>query len=515
MLRTLADQVRLHARERGDREAFICEGRRTTFAAFDSATSRVANALIAAGVTDQARFAYLCRNSDRVFELVYGGHKAGAVPVGVNWRLATDEAAYILNDAGALLVFTDEESLPLALAAAAKAPCVRRIIALDGAGADRDVTDFVGWRDAFGDADPHRDGDTDAVACQIYTSGTTGNPKGALITHRNFIEQRRAGQDTGPWMNSVEGDVVLVAMPTYHIGGLTMGTIGFSQGCTVVVSARPDPASLMDSIEQHRVTITFLVPAAIQALLDHSDCRPERLRSLRILRYGAAPMTASLLRQIRAALACDIVQVYGMTEATGSVSSLPPQDHIDSEADRRMRSVGKSLAHLEITIRDADGNTLPTGAIGEICVRGRSIMAGYWRLPEATAEAFHGEWYRSGDAGALDEDGYLYLHDRIKDVIISGGENIYPAEVENAICDHPAVAEAAAIGVPDRRWGETVKVIVVVRSGSAVSEMELIEFVRGRIAAYKAPKSVAFVPGLPRNPSGKILRRELRASFRE
>jgi fatty-acyl-CoA synthase len=509
---TLADVVRANARAYPDETAFICGDRRCTFAAFDRATNRVANGLVARGVTDGARFAYLCRNSERVFELFYGGLKAGAVPVGVNWRLAPPEAAYILQDCEARLLFTDAESAPLALAAAALSPGVEQIIVIEGASVEGAI-DYPGWRDSHSDLDPTRDGRVEDVACQLYTSGTTGHPKGVLLTHRSFLAQRRAGADTGPWMNAGPADVALVVMPVYHIGGLSMGTIAFHQGSATVVSAYTDPGRLIETIERHAVTYTFLVPAVLQTVVDHPDCTAERLRSLRIVRYGAAPITAALLRRVRAMLSCELAQMYGMTEACGTVACLPPADHNDREVDGRMRSCGKPLAHIEIAVLDPEGRRLPPGAAGEICVRAASLMSGYWKLPEATAQAYDGDWYRSGDAGYVDQDGYLFLHDRIKDMIISGGENIYPAEVESAICDHPGVLEAAVIGVPDARWGEAVKAIVVAREGEQLNEADLIAFLRGRIAGFKVPKSIDLAEALPRNPSGKILRRELREPY--
>ena len=509
---TLADLVRLNARQRAEATAFLCEGRRSTFAEFHRITSRVANGLIASGITNQVRFGYLCRNSDHVYEVFYGGVKARAVAVGVNWRLSSNEVSYILENSEARLLFTDAATLALARAAADKCPLISQIIVIDAPRRER-VSDYLMWRDGQSDTDPARPVDSDDVACQLYTSGTTGRPKGVLLTHRNFMEQRKAAADSGRWMNAEQNSVVLVAMPMYHVGGLTMGTIAFHQGATSVISKNPDPASLIAAIEQHRVTQLFLVPTVIQSLLDQAAGKPEALHTLRLLRYGAAPISAALLRQARATLSCDLMQVYGMTEATGTVACLPPADHNDSEAGGRMRSCGKPLAHVDICIMDAQGCTVPPGIVGEICIRAGSVMAGYWKQPQATAEAFHGDWYRSGDAGYLDEAGYLYLRDRIKDMIISGGENIYPAEVENVICDHEAVVEAAVIGVPDARWGEAVKAIIVLRKGSTVSQADLIQFIRDRIASFKVPKSIDFVAQLPRNPSGKILRRELRLPY--
>ena len=508
---TLVDLIRLHARTRATAAAFLCEARRTDFAEFHAATSRVANGLIASGICNQARFAYLCRNSDYVFELFYGGVKARAVAVGVNWRLSADEVAYVLQDADCRLLFTDNDSLNLARMAVAKCPFPLQIMVID-APAGIPELDYAVWRDSQRDMDPDCEVSAHDIACQLYTSGTTGRPKGVLLTHRNFLEQRRAEADTGSWMNADEGSVALVVMPVYHIGGLTMGTLAFHQGVATVVSKNSDASSLIATIERHRVTQTFLVPTVIQSLLDSSECRSDRLRSLRVLRYGAAPISEALLRQARETLCCDLMQMYGMTEATGAVSCLPPADH-DLKGGNRMQSCGKPLAHVEICIMDEQGRAVLPGTIGEVCVRAGSVMGGYWKLPQATADAFHGEWYRSGDAGCLDDQGYLYLRDRIKDMIVSGAENIYPAEIENLLCEHPAVLEAAVIGVPDPSWGEAVKAMVVLRPGEIASDADLKQFLRSRIAGFKVPKSFEFIPQLPRNPSGKVLRRELRLPY--
>jgi fatty-acyl-CoA synthase len=290
-----------------------------------------------------------------------------------------------------------------------------------------------------------------------------------------------------------------------------MGIIAFHHGAATVVSKTPDPESVIAIIEEHRVTHTFLVPTVIQSLIDHCENIGERIQSLRTLRYGAAPIPPKLLRQTKSMLSCELLQMYGMTETTGAVACLSPEDH-DLEGEYLL-SCGRALVNVDVCIMDSKGNPVPRGSVGEICVRAASVMKGYWRQPQATIDAFHGDWYRSGDAGYLDEGGYLYLRDRIKDMIISGGENIYPAEIENVLCEHRAVLEAAVIGVPDPRWGESAKAIVVLKAGEVVSEANIIDFIRARIAMFKVPKSVEFVTDLPRNPAGKVLRRELRLRY--
>ena len=273
-----------------------------------------------------------------------------------------------------------------------------------------------------------------------------------------------------------------------------------------------DPTKVLDFFEQSGITKLFMVPAAMQFVVRQPRAREVDFSRLKYMLYGASPIPAALLKECIEVFGCGFVQMYGMTETTGTIVALPPEDHV--EGLDRMRSAGKALPGVELAILDADGKRLPPGEVGEIATRSGSNMAGYWNLPEATARTLDSDgWLRTGDAGYMDQDGYLYIHDRIKDMIISGGENIYPAEVESAICDHPDVAEVAVVGVPDDKWGEAVKAIVVMKPGKKATSSDIIGFTRERIAGFKTPKTVDFIEALPRNASGKILRRHLRDPY--
>jgi acyl-CoA synthetase (AMP-forming)/AMP-acid ligase II len=504
----LADMVRARARTRGDAIAFEFEGRRTSFAEFDRLTNRVANALQALGVKPRERIAYLGKNSDIYFELLLGAVKANVVMAPVNWRLAGPEIAFIVADCQAPLLFVGPEFITQVRNIQSQLPDVRTILATEGGAAE--WPDYAAWRDAQSSDDPNIPISRQDIAIQLYTSGTTGKPKGAMLSHANFFNLVEAGRDQRPdWNRWSEDDVSLVAMPIFHIGGSGWGVMGFYHGAKGVIAREFDPTKVLDFFEQSGITKLFMVPAAMQFVVQQPRARQVDFSRLKYMLYGASPIPAALLKECIEVFGCGFVQMYGMTETTGTIVALPPEDHI--EGLERMRSAGKALPGVELAILDANGNLLPPGEVGEIATRSGSNMVGYWNLPEATATTLGRDgWLRTGDAGTIDHDGYLYIHDRIKDMIISGGENIYPAEVENAICDHPDVAEVAVVGVPDDQWGEAVKAMVVMKPGKQATAADIINFTRERIAGFKAPKSVEFIAALPRNASGKILRRHLR-----
>ncbi|MDB5484603.1 MAG: putative long-chain-fatty-acid CoA ligase, partial [Tardiphaga sp.] len=375
--------------------------------------------------------------------------------------------------------------------------------------------DYTRWRDAQSDVDPMVPLAPTDVALQLYTSGTTGKPKGAMLAHKNFLSLVGANQETKPdWNKWTDEDVSLVAMPVFHIGGSGWGLSGLYHGAKGVVAREFDATKVLDFFEQFGITKLFMVPAAMQFVVRQPRAKEVDFSKLKYMLYGASPIPAALLKECIAVFGCGFVQMYGMTETTGTIVALPPEDHV--EGLERMKSAGKALPGIELAIIDADGQPLPPRAVGEIATRSGSNMVGYWNLPEASAKTLGPDgWLRTGDAGYMDEDGYLYIHDRIKDMIISGGENIYPAEVESAICDHPDVAEVAVVGVPDDQWGEAVKAVVVMKPGKQASATDIMRFTRERIAGFKTPKSVDFIEALPRNASGKILRRSLRDPYWE
>jgi fatty-acyl-CoA synthase len=510
---TLADVVRAQGASRADTTCFVFEGRSTSFGDFDRHTSQVANGLAALGVKPNERVAYLGKNSDTYFELLLGAVKAKIVMTPVNWRLAGPEIAFIVEDCKAAVVFVGPEFIEQVRGLQSQLPSVRVFMTIEGGAPE--WQDYTRWRDAQSDVDPMVPLAPTDVALQLYTSGTTGKPKGAMLAHKNFLSLVGANQETKPdWNKWTDEDVSLVAMPVFHIGGSGWGLSGLYHGAKGVVAREFDATKVLDFFEQFGITKLFMVPAAMQFVVRQPRAREVDFSKLKYMLYGASPIPAALLKECIAVFGCGFVQMYGMTETTGTIVVLDPEDHV--EGRDCMRSAGKALPGIEIAILGPDGQKLPVGEVGEIATRSSSNMVGYWNLPEASARTLGPDnWLRTGDAGYLDADGYLYIHDRIKDMIISGGENIYPAEVESAICDHPDVAEVAVVGVPDDTWGEAVKAVVVLKPGKQLSATELIGFTRERIAGFKSPKSVDFIAALPRNASGKILRRHLRDPYWE
>ena len=503
----LGDIVRDHAARRGDAAALVHQGRTTTYRELDRAASRVAQGLIAEGIKPGTRVAHLDKSSDLYFELLFGVAKAAAVMVSVNWRLAPPEVLHVVNDAEAEILFVGEEFFPVVDTIRDRLRTVRRIVALSGARPGCDS--FTVWRDRHPDRDPHLPALPSDTAVQFYTSGTTGLPKGAELTNANFAFMFRVW--SGSWQMK-PGASTIVCLPMFHIGGAGWGMVGLYAGAINHVVREFVPAQILDIIQRERIEVILLVPAMILFLVQAPQIRETDLSSLKLIVYGAAPIPADLLKQAMAVFGCGFQQVYGLTETTGAVTLLPSEDHDPSDA-RKLLSCGYAQKEVELRIVDADGRELPVGEVGEIAIRSPQVMGGYWKLPEATARAIKGDWFLSGDAGYLDKNGYLYIHDRVKDMIVSGGENIYPAEVESALFGHPGVADVAVIGVPDERWGEAVKAVVVRKPGAEVMPGELIDWARDKIAGYKLPKSIDFIDALPRNPTGKILKRELRKAY--
>jgi acyl-CoA synthetase (AMP-forming)/AMP-acid ligase II len=503
----LADVVRRHAAERPDTPALAYAGRTITYGELDRAASRVARGLIAEGIGPQARVAHLDKSSDIFFELLFGCAKAGAVMVSVNWRLAAPEIVHIVNDAEAEILFVGEEFFPVIEKIRDELKTVAKVVAF---GARHGAWEsFVDWRDRYPANDPKlpiRPADT---AVQFYTSGTTGLPKGAELSNANFAWMLPLWTRT--WLLG-PGVPNLVCLPMFHIGGAGWGIAGLFSGATNHVVREFVPAEILQLIERERIEVLLLVPAMILFLVQAPQIRETDLTSVRLIVYGAAPIPADLLKQAIRIFPGGFQQVYGLTETTGAITLLPASDH-DPADPQKLQSCGHAQEGVELRIVGNDGKDVPPGEVGEIAVRSRQVMSGYWKLPEATRRAIQGDWFFTGDAGYLDGKGYLYIYDRVKDMIVSGGENIYPAEVESALFGHPAVADVAVIGVPDERWGEAVKAVVVKKPDADVSAGELIGWARERIAGYKLPKSVDFVEALPRNPTGKILKRELRKPY--
>jgi acyl-CoA synthetase (AMP-forming)/AMP-acid ligase II len=505
---TIDATVRQWAESRPDHAAIRCEERSVGYGELWSRAQRVASALTEAGLRSGDRIAWLSKNDESALELLVGASAAGIVLVPVNWRLAAPEILDILADSQARACFVHAEFSPLIERMSAELP---HVVLTAVVGAPAHERDYRRWRDGAAGGGSPLAAQPDDIALQLYTSGTTGRPKGAMLSHRSLLATKALWRDLD-WNRWRDDDVGLVTMPMFHIGGMGLALMALAAGATSLLLREFDAVRILELAHRGAFTRTFLVPAALQMLVRHPRAALTDFRSLRMILYGASPMPPRLLEECMALIGCEFAQQYGMTETCGTVVALAPEDH-RRDQPARLAAAGRALPGVEIEIRDPDGNPLPAGVTGQIAIRSVATMSGYWRRPQATAEAIDSKgWLLSGDGGMIDEDGYLFVQDRLKDMIISGGENIYPTEVENALTAHPHVAEAAVIGVPDERWGEAVIAFVVSPVDHRPSIEELKSWVRTRIAAYKVPKDVRFVEGLPRNASGKILRRVLRES---
>lgn len=500
---TFAQIIREHSQHRPEAPALSFEGTTWSFADLHRLSSRSAQALHAAGVKAGDRVALLTKNRAEFYELLFACSKIGAILVGLNWRLAAGEIEAIVADAKPTVALLGPDEEKLFNASSRATPGLNQIVVFG--------SEFDAWRSDSA-LDPGHIGHGDDVALLMYTSGTTGLPKGVMLTNANMAFTRKLGETWGMGPHSVN----LVAMPMFHVGGTGYGTSTMMVGGHTVLMKEVNPAVAIDLIARYKVTHTFFVPAVVQSLLLTPGIEKSDFSSLQLLMYGASPIGDVLLKQALAVLKCNFMQAYGMTETAGTVLDLPPTDH-EPEGPRSglLKSCGK--AYPWVNLRIIDPTTLSdvkVGEVGEIWLQSGMVMKGYWNKPDATADAIQdGGWLRTGDAAYQDAQGYVYMFDRFKDMIISGGENIYPAEVENAMNAHPAVKEVGVIGVPHARWGETPMAIVVVRTGHSVEPADLIAFTRDRLAHYKCPTSVVLANELPRNASGKLLKRELRRLY--
>ena len=510
----LHDFMEYYARETPENPCVEMGDVRYNYASANTFCNRLAHACISANMAKGERLAWLSKNCIEEMLVFYGGSKVGVVPTPINYRLAPPEWAYIIDDSGARVLVVEEEFCAGIDSVRAKLPNVERFICLDGQPAGWES--FTDWLNGQPENNPsHAISESDDLY-QMYTSGTTGLPKGAVLSQRAIAANTR--MITMELQMQVGDTRILCALPMYHAAAGISHKCTVSVGGSVVVHRDFNPVAVVDDLVRHRVTNCTLVPAMIQACLVHvPDIAERKFPDLRSMGYGASPIAEETLRQAMAAFGCRFVQVFGMTETTACATLLSSGAHqraLEGEP-HLLLSCGRAAPGTRIKIVDEAGEEVPLGEVGEIAVNGPQLMTSYWHLPEATAKTLRDGWLYTGDAARMDEEGFVYIQDRIKDMIVTGGENVYPKEVENALFDHPAIADAAVIGVPDEKYGEAILAFVVIREAADLSLEDMISFCRERLAGYKVPRQMQIIDEIPRNPSGKVLKKDLREPYWE
>src|SRR5271165_481657 len=500
------------------RTAVVCNDARYNYAQFADRARRLGGALRHAGVQPGDRVAFLSTNCHRLLEAYYGVLEAGAVLLPLNIRLSAGELGYILNDAGATILFIEKQFLPLVEAFRKDLTTVKIFCLLEGS-PEASWLSPRNYEELLAAAEPHRADvaavDENAVAELFYTSGTSANPKGVILTHRNIYLH---AVHVCMAFQIPNGNVELHTIPLFHANGWGVAHFLTLLGGKHVMLQRFDPKEVFRLIEKERASTCSLVPIMATALVNCPERKNYDLSSLTRIVIGGAASSPTLIREVEETFGCDCFSGYGLTETSPALSLSPMKDGMDWEGEERyvgQAMTGYPVPGVEMRVVDAYDNDVPADgkSIGEIVARGDGVMEGYWRQPEATAEAFRGGWFHTGDMATLNEEGYFLVVDRKKDIIVSGGENISSLELEKALLAHPAVLEACVIPVPDEKWGEVPKALIVLKPNASLREVELIDFCRTRISHYKCPRSVEFVDNLPKTATGKILKKDLRKKY--
>lgn len=505
-LNTLGSIISFNATTYPDKLAFICDGRSLTFAQYNMRVNRLANALVAKGLRKGDRLGILSTNQLEIVEAYGAAEKAGFIAVPINFRSERADVEYIVTHAEISAIIVQKEYLHLV----EELPVGHSLVfSPDG---DLSSPYEIALADC-NDGEPEFLSDPEDIVFMMYTGGTTGRPKGVLLDHRGQIENAKTtlvDAGIGP------EDRLLTVMPLYHIGGKNFTTVHFHRACTNVLVPEFSAEKVLRLFGEHEISCVLLAPTMIKMLVDELKGQPFTLTRFKNIYYSSAPMPVSLLRQAIAAFGCVFMQFYGLTESGPSGSCLRKDDHKADGTEKeqhRLVSAGRAMAYNELSVVDGQGQVLPSGQVGEIRIRAEQIMRGYWRNEAETKATMRDGWVSTGDLGEIDEDGYLYIVGRKKDVIISGGENIYPREIEEALATHEAIREVAVIGVPDEKWGEAVAAVIALNTGASMDADEVIEFCRERLASYKKPRHVYFRERLPRSSLGKIVKSDLREEF--
>jgi O-succinylbenzoate-CoA ligase len=500
----LGDLLRRNAKLYPNKTAIIFEDQRWSYAELDKRVKKLANGLRANGVGRGDRVGLLEHPCPQYIELYIAIPKTGAVLVPLNCRLTGHELEYIINDAEIKMLIMGKEFVGVIDSIRGDLETVRTFFSIGEAHSG--MSQYEDLIKGFSPELPEIEVEEDDVAVQMYTSGTTGRPKGAMLTHKNLMSMYMSRLVD---LKLDKDDIFLSSVPYYHIAA-EYALIILYIGGTLVIHNKFDPGCFLETIETEKVTLSLGVPSMINFLVQHMEKHPMDydLSSIKIFLYGASPMPVALLRKAIEAFKCNFFHSYGLTEASPGATLLEPE-----ESERRPASCGKEIFNVEARVVNERGVDVKPGEPGEIILKGDNVMKGYWKLPEDTAKTIKNGWLYTGDIATVDEEGYIFIMDRKDDMIISGGENIYPREIEEVLYAHPSILEVAVIGVPDEQWGESVKAIVVLREGESVSEGEIIDFCKKNMASYKKPKSVEFLDILSRNPAGKVLKKELREKY--
>lgn len=491
--------------------ATVFGDRRITYQELNARINKLANAFVKLGIKKGDRVAILLFNSDVWPIITFALAKLGGIAVPLNYRLRGREVTFIANNSEPVAFISEKYFLDLLSGISSDLPSVKHYIATDAQEAG--VLNLDKLMSPESPSFSQAELDENDLIFINYTSGTTGLPKGAMITHRNvFADATARGIEFHIW----ENDRTLIATPIFHAAA-SLGLMScFLFGATAVILRDFITHQFLETIEKERITVGGGVPAQIIFCLEHPNITKYDYSSLKYWGYGAAPMPVDRIKAAMEVFKCKFLQGFGQTESTSFLTILRPEDHAIKDPDllaKRLTSCGRAAINIDVKVMDENDQPVESGQVGEIVARSANVMKGYWKNPQATAETLRNGWLHTGDLATMDEEGYIYICDRKKDMIISGAENIYPLEIENVISSHPGVLEVAVIGVPDAKWGEAVKAIVVPRPGASLTEQEIIQFCADNIASYKKPKSVEFIEVLPRNATGKVLKFELREKY--